>query len=139
MSHDDHAGAGEPVLISLSTPARRSLVTGLLRAPGSSAPGERIVDADIPDTELAAFLAAAAHTDAGFVARTDDGPRAVAVVAGTVAALIGEDIPRALTDPDIAFLTGLKPPAIEALRGVLLGIETGAEALVSAALTVLEP
>ncbi|MGW4632553.1 hypothetical protein [Nocardia sp. NPDC004415] len=134
MTHDDH----EPVLVTLSTPARRSLVAGLLRPEGSTPDP---VDVDIPDLDLAAFLAGIAHADHGFVARTTSGPRALAVVAGTVAALCGEDIPTALTTPDLAFLKGLKPPAIEATRTVLLGIETQAahEKEVTAALATLDP
>ncbi|MFE3542129.1 hypothetical protein ACFXK0_04045 [Nocardia sp. NPDC059177] len=132
---DDHATPAEPVLVTLSTPARRSLVAGLLR-PAGSTPDP--VDIDIPDADLAAFLAGIAHADHGFVARTTSGPRAVAIVAGTVAALCGEDIPTALTTPDLTFLKSLKPPAIEATRTVLLGIETPAEADVAAALRVLE-
>ncbi|MEV0249862.1 hypothetical protein AB0H76_24895 [Nocardia sp. NPDC050712] len=128
-------GANEPVLVALTVPARRSLVEGLVRAPGSAA----VVDADVPDADLAAFLAGAAHTDGGFVARTGSGERAVAVVAATVAALCGFDIRAALARPDIAFLTGLKPPAVEAARSVLLAIETDAVTEVTRALGILAP
>ncbi|WP_278260836.1 hypothetical protein [Nocardia sp. AG03] len=131
MTHDDH----EPVLVTLSTPARRSLVAGLLRPEGSTPDP---VDVDIPDPDLAAFLAGIAHADHGFTARTTSGPRALAVVAGTVAALCGEDIPTALATPNVPFLKGLKPPAIEATRTVLLGIETPVEQEVAAALAVLD-
>ncbi|KAF0849612.1 hypothetical protein [Nocardia caishijiensis] len=137
MAHDDTTSPGEPVLVSLSAP-RRSLVAGLIRPLGSTPAGTRVVDIDIPDPRLAAALVEAAHADAGFVARTDSGPRALAVVAGTVAALCGEDIPTALSTPDLAFLTALKPAAIEATRTVLLGIETSDEQAVRAAVSVLE-
>ncbi|MET8773656.1 hypothetical protein ABZV58_01390 [Nocardia sp. NPDC004654] len=126
------------MLVTLSTPARRSLVDGLVR-PVGSVPEVPALDAAAPDSEIADFLAAIAHSDTGFVARTDDGERAVAIVAATAAALCGEDIRDALVRPDIGFLTGLKPPAVEAVRGVLLAVETGASDQVRAALEVLAP
>ncbi|WP_431957493.1 hypothetical protein [Nocardia lijiangensis] len=131
-------GASEPVLVTLSAPARRSLVDGLIRPPGS-VPDAPTLDADAPDAQIADFLAAIAHADTGFVARTDSGERALAIVAATVAALCGEDIRTALTRPDIAFLTGLKAPAVEAVRGVLHAVETAEPERVGAALAVLAP
>lgn len=126
--------AHEPVLISLSTPARRSLVADLVRPPGpnltrpvldaGSASAPPVLDADGEDAEVADFLAAIAHEDTGYIARTADGARALAIVAATTAALCGEDIRAALRQPDIAFLTSLKPAAVEAVRAVLLAIET---------------
>ncbi|MEV6428426.1 hypothetical protein [Nocardia sp. NPDC051463] len=119
-------GSGEPVLVSLTAPARRSLVTGLVCATGFG-PGDttaRIVDVDVADAEIADFLAEVAHMDTGFIARTAHGDRALAIVAATAAALCGEDIRTALSSPNIAFLTALKPPAIEAVRSVLLAVET---------------
>ncbi|PXX63028.1 hypothetical protein DFR70_10682 [Nocardia tenerifensis] len=128
--------SGEPVLITLTTPARRSLVDGLVRAPR---PGDApVLDADAPDSDIADFLAAVVHTDTGFVARTGSGERALAIIAATVAALCGEDIRAALTTPDTAFLTALKPPAVEAFRGVLLAIETDFVAEVTRALAPLD-
>ncbi|NEW38294.1 hypothetical protein GV794_22535 [Nocardia cyriacigeorgica] len=115
--------SSEPVLVALTVPARRSLVDGLVVAPGS-APAGRVIDADAEDAEIADILAEAAHSDTGLIARTAVPDRALAMVAGTAAALCGEDIRTALTTPDIAFLTGLNPQAIEAVRGVLLAIET---------------
>ncbi|MEV0058257.1 hypothetical protein [Nocardia sp. NPDC050718] len=142
MTHDDHGDdhptPAEPVLVTLSTPARRSLVAGLVRPPGSAPATAEVVDIDVPDAELAAFLVRIAHADHGFVARTASAPRAVAIVAGTVAALCGEDIPTALTTPDLEFLTSLKPPAIEATRTVLLAIETDDEQAIRDALRVLD-
>ncbi|MFD6394968.1 hypothetical protein ACWF9G_14955 [Nocardia sp. NPDC055029] len=138
MTHDDHATPAEPVLVTLSTPARRSLVAGLVRPRGSAPGTAEIVDVDIPDAELVAFLVRIAHADHGFVARTADGSRAVAIVAGTVAALCGEDIPTALANPDVEFLTSLKPPAIEATRTVLLAVETDDEQAIVDALRVLD-
>ncbi|MGY0502513.1 hypothetical protein ACWZHB_28825 [Nocardia sp. FBN12] len=140
MTHDDHgddhsAPAAEPVLLNLSAPARRSLVADLVRPAGSS---PTPVDVDIPDPDLTAFLAGIAHADHGFTASTTSGPRALAVVAGTVAALCGEDIPTALTTPDLAFLKSLKPAAIEATRTVLLAIETPNEQAITEALRVLD-
>ncbi|MGW5920471.1 hypothetical protein ACWFPY_15875 [Nocardia fluminea] len=138
MTHDDHgddrSAPAEPVLLNLSAPARRSLVADLVRPDGSS---PTAVDVDIPDPDLTAFLAGIAHADHGFVARTASGPRALAVVAGTVAALCGEDIPTALTTPDLPFLKSLKPAAIEATRTVLLAIETPDEQAIIEALRVL--
>ncbi|WP_433712835.1 hypothetical protein ACQP2U_00465 [Nocardia sp. CA-084685] len=121
-----HGVAGEPVLLSLAAPsaARRSLDDGLVRAVGTGASGVRILDAEVTDGEVAEFLVEVAHSDGGFIARTSDGKRALAIVAGTVAALCGEDIRAALAQPDISFLTSLKPPAVEAARSVLLAIET---------------
>src|SRR5690606_23831795 len=130
--------AHEPVLVTLSTPARRSLVAGLVRPPTAD-PARPVLDADGADAEVAGFLAAIAHRDTGYIARTDDGARALAIVAATTAALCGEDIRAALERPDIAFLTGLKPPAVEAVRTVLLAIETDRPELVREALAVLEP
>ncbi|WP_198654045.1 hypothetical protein [Nocardia aurea] len=134
-----HGSEAEPVLISLTAPARRSLVRGLVCDTGSGAQtGVPRLSADRPDAEIADFLAGIVHTDTGFVARTDSGERALAIIAATVAALCGEDIRLALARPDIAFLTALKPPAVEALRGVLLAIETEAAEAVIGALTVLD-
>jgi len=139
-----HGSAREPVMISLAAPtrARRSLDEGLVRPRGSAGvgaieDGTRFIDADAPDAEIAEFLAEIAHADHGFIARTADGSRALAIVAATVAALCGEDIRAALTEPDIAFLTALKPPAIEAARTVLLAIETDAVADLAGTLSIL--
>ncbi|WP_330251353.1 hypothetical protein OG874_35195 [Nocardia sp. NBC_00565] len=142
MADGAHAGrgvAGEPVLLSLTAPtaARRSLDDGLVRRVGAGEAGARILDADASDAEIADFLAGAVHSDGGFVARTSDGERALAIVAGTVAALCGEDIRAALARPDIAFLTSLKPPAVEAARSVLLAIETDAPDDLAGTLSIL--
>ncbi|MET7769206.1 hypothetical protein [Nocardia sp. NPDC005366] len=133
-----HGPGSEPVLISLTAPARRSLVRDLVCDIGSGAPPTvpRLA-ADRADAEIADFLAAVAHADTGFVARADTGERALAIVAATAAALCGEDIRAALARPDIAFLTALKSPAVEALRGVLLAVETDSPEAVTAALRVL--
>lgn len=130
--------AHEPVLVTLSTPARRSLVAGLVR-PYTPDPMEPVLDADATDAEVAGFLAAIAHADTGYIARTADGARALAVVAATVAALCGEDIRAALEQPDIAFLTALKPPAVEAVRAVLLAIETDRPEPLRKSLAALAP
>ncbi|MFR9752717.1 hypothetical protein ACL02S_17005 [Nocardia sp. 004] len=114
---------GEPVMVMLSTPPRRSLVDGLVRALGPST-AVPIVELDVPDPGIAEFLAYVAHTDTGFIARTSSGTRAVAIIAATAAALCGDDIRAALHNPDIPFLSSLKPPAVEAVRSVLLAIET---------------
>ncbi|MET9026018.1 hypothetical protein ABZW96_10365 [Nocardia sp. NPDC004168] len=128
--------SAEPVLVTLSTPPRRSLVDGLVRNIGAS-PAAPTLELDAPDTGIADFLAHVAHSDTGFVARTSSGERALAIVAATAAALCGEDIGAALRAPDIAFLTSLKPPAVEAVRSVLRAIETEAADRVNAALRVL--
>ncbi|MEV4238610.1 hypothetical protein AB0J47_25925 [Nocardia sp. NPDC049737] len=134
-----HGVAGEPVLLSLVAPsaARRSLDDGLVRAVGTAAADVRILDADVTDGEVAEFLVEIAHSDGGFIARTSDGKRALAIVAGTVAALCGEDIRAALAQPDITFLTSLKPPAVEAARSVLLAIETDAPDDLAGTLSIL--
>ncbi|WP_249359017.1 hypothetical protein [Nocardia cyriacigeorgica] len=117
------AMSSEPVLVALTVPARRHLADGLV-VPLGSAPAGRGIAAELEVAEIADILAEAAHSDTGVIARTDDPQRALAIVAGTAAALCGEDIRTALTTPDVGFLTGLKPQAIEAVRGVLLAIET---------------
>ncbi|MBF6164386.1 hypothetical protein IU486_06305 [Streptomyces gardneri] len=128
--------SGEPVLVTLSTPARRSLVDGLVRNIGAS-PAAPTLELDAADNEIADFLAHVAHSDTGFVARTSSGERAVAIVAATAAALCGDDIGTALRNPDIAFLTSLKPAAVEAVRSVLLAVETETGDQVNDALRVL--
>ncbi|WP_280468548.1 hypothetical protein [Nocardia cyriacigeorgica] len=115
--------SSEPVLVALTVPARRNLVDGLVVAPGA-APAGRVIESAAEIAEIADILAAAAHSDTGLIARTADPDRALAIVAGTAAALCGEDIRTALTTPDTAFLTGLNPQAVEAVRGVLLAIES---------------
>lgn len=136
MPHD--SSPSEPVLLSLTVPAatRASLVDGLVR-PISADAAAAVLDADAPDAGVIEFLIAAAHSEGGFVARTESGDRALGVIAATVAALCGEDIARALTHPDLQFLRGLKPPAIEALRAVLLAIETTTPEPMTRALDVL--
>lgn len=135
MAHGSES-ASEPVLVALTVPARRSLVEGLVRTPRAEVPVP-VLDADAPDAEIAEFLAGIVHTDSGFVARTGSGDRALAIIAATAAALCGEDIPAALAHPDLPFLTGLKPPAVEALRAVLLAIESDDPDTLTAALTPL--
>lgn len=124
--------------MSLRPPPRRTLAEGLVRPPGPVPPGVHALDLDLPDADLADFVGTAVHGDAGFVARTADGARAVAVLAATAAALCGEDVRRALAEPDIAFLAGLNPEAVEAVRGVLLWIESDAPDRITAALGVLD-
>ncbi|MCM6776892.1 hypothetical protein NDR87_23380 [Nocardia sp. CDC159] len=113
------------------------LVDGLVR-PVAAIPNVPVLDPSVPDEQVAAFLAGIAHADTGFVVRTDSGERALAVVAATAAALCGEDIRAALTDPDVEFLRGLRGPAIAALREVLLAVETARPEAVAAGLTALE-
>ncbi|MEU7630079.1 hypothetical protein AB0C34_08845 [Nocardia sp. NPDC049220] len=127
----------EPVLMTLSAPARRSVIDGLVRDIGMAGPAAPILDLDARDAEIADFLAGIAHANSGFVARTSSGASALAIIAGTAAALCGEDIRSALNNPDVAFLNALNPPAVEAVRSVLLAIETEATTQVAAALSVL--
>ncbi|WP_245650422.1 hypothetical protein [Nocardia harenae] len=117
------ADSAEPVLMSLSPPARRSLADGLVRPPGQVPPGIRTLGPEVPDAELADLIGTVVHTADGFIARTGHAARALAILAATAAALCGEDVRRALAAPDIPFLTGLNPQAVEAVRGVLLWIE----------------
>ncbi|WP_227978932.1 hypothetical protein [Nocardia spumae] len=139
MPHDQ-TPASEPVLVSLSVPvaARTDLVQDLVRAPSAN-PQAPVLDLDLPDERIAEFLVGVAHSDTGFIAVTSSGERAVAIVAATVAALCGDDIRRALTGPDIEFLRGLTAPAVQALREVLLAVETDRVDVLTEALRVLRP
>ncbi len=76
-----------------------------------------------PVDAVADFLGVLAHTSVGFVARARDGAEVLSLLAGTVAALRGDDVRAALATPDAAALAALIPEAAEAVRGVLLGIE----------------
>ncbi|WP_330184077.1 hypothetical protein OHB26_10955 [Nocardia sp. NBC_01503] len=141
MPHDSHP-APEPVILQLSVPSKpgvQGITDGLVHRVRADPGTAEILDLTLDDTAVAEFLVRIAHGDTGFVARTDSGERAVAVIAATVAALMGEDIHTALATPDIPFLTGLKPPAVEALRTVLLAIETDDPDAVTAALRALAP
>ncbi|UGT59358.1 hypothetical protein [Nocardia asteroides] len=131
------AGGPEPVLMSLRPPARRSLADGLVRPPGPVPPGIRALEPELPDAELADLVGTVVHTADGFVARTGNAARALAILAATAAALCGEDVRRALAAPDIPFLTGLNPQAVEAVRGVLLWIEAENPAELTAELAAL--
>ncbi|WP_280275492.1 hypothetical protein [Nocardia wallacei] len=137
MPHES-SSAAEPVLVPLTVPdaARASLVDGLVRAT-AAVPEAPLLDGNAPDEQVAAFLVGAAHTEIGFVARTSSAERALAIVAATAAALCGEDIRAALREPDIGFLRGLKPPAVRALREVLLAVESDAPDDVARGLGVL--
>ncbi|MGI5222083.1 hypothetical protein [Nocardia sp. CA-290969] len=133
------AGESEPVMLQLSVPLRvveRGLIDGLVVPTGRLA-GEQLLDLTLPDERIADFLAAAVHRPGGFAARTGEAPRALALIAATAAALCGEDIRSALTSPDIDFLTGLSSGAVDAVREVLLGIESEAPAELEHALGAL--
>ncbi|MFC8047709.1 hypothetical protein [Nocardia sp. NPDC057353] len=131
------SSASEPVLMSLRPPARRSLADGLVRPPGPVPPGVAALGPELSDAELADRIGTVVHTDDGFVARTGDAARALAILAATAAALCGEDVRLALAAPDIRFLTGLNPQAVEAVRGILLWIEAEHPAELAAALAEL--
>jgi hypothetical protein len=92
--------------------------------PGSAGAAVPVLDLGLPDERVADFLAGIVHTDTGFVARTASGERALAVVAGTVAALCGMDVRAALAAPDLEFLRGLRPAAVQAVREVLHAVES---------------
>ncbi|WP_280402083.1 hypothetical protein [Nocardia carnea] len=120
------ADGSEPVLVQLSVPGRvveRGPADGLVVPLGQFA-DDQLLDLTLPDEHIADFLATAVHRPGGFAARTDEASRALALLAATAAALCGEDIRRALTSPDIDFLTGLSSGAVDAVREVLLGIES---------------
>ncbi|MFJ4656086.1 hypothetical protein ACIP5Y_32860 [Nocardia sp. NPDC088792] len=140
MPHDS-APAPEPVLMQLSVPIRseqRALTAGLVR-PISADPGTaEILELTADDGTVSEFLVRIAHGDTGFIARTDSGDRAIGIVAATVAALMGEDIRAALAGPDIAFLTGLGQPAIDALHEVLLAIESADPDAITRSLRVFD-
>lgn len=126
------AGESEPVLVELTVPKRvveRGLVDGLVVPPGQFA-GERRLGAELSDEQIADFLAEAAHRPDGFVAHAEDGARALALLAATAAALCGDDIRKSLTSPDVDFLAGLSAGAVDAVREILLGIESDAPAQV---------
>ncbi|NUP27036.1 MAG: hypothetical protein HOQ36_00290 [Nocardia sp.] len=120
------AGESRPVLVELTVPKRvaeRGLIDGLV-VPTGTFDGKRMVAPNMPDEQVADLLAEVAHSPDGFAAAGDSGAHALAILAGTAAALCGEDIRSALSSPDTAFLNGLSSGAIEAVREVLLGIES---------------
>lgn len=80
-------------------------------------------DASASPRRIADVLAVVAHAEVGCVAKAADGGEVLSVLAATVAALRGDDIPRALAGPDLHALAGLRPEAAAATRTVLLGIE----------------
>ena len=80
------------------------------------------IEASREPDEIADLLAVVAHSDVGFVARAVTGAEVVAVLAATVAALRGDDIRTAFTNPDVAALARLNDEAAAAVRTVLLGV-----------------
>ncbi|MGW0040852.1 hypothetical protein [Rhodococcus sp. NPDC003348] len=82
--------------------------------------------------DVADFLAVLAHSDAGFVSYAADGGEVIAILAATVAALRGDDIPAAYLAADPAPLAALSTPAAEAVREVLLAIAVPDAAAVEA-------
>ncbi|MGW0181433.1 hypothetical protein [Nocardia sp. NPDC003345] len=120
------AGESQPVLLGLTVPKRaveRGLVDGLA-VPVGHFSDVAIIDTGDRDERIAEILIGAVHGSGGYAARTDDPARALALVAATAAALCGDDIRAALARPDLAFLTGLSSGAADAVREILLGIET---------------
>ncbi len=100
------------------------LIEGLV-VPTGTGEAARAVDLALADEHIADVLAEVAHGEGGFVARTADGERALAIIAAT-AALCGDNIRTALVTPDIPFLTGLSDAAVAAVRDVLRAIESDA-------------
>lgn len=120
------AGESQPVLVELTVPKRtteRGLLDGLVVPAGTFA-GTRMVEPALSDDGVADLLAEVAHGSDGFAARGDSAARALAIVAATAAALCGDDIRTALRSPDTEFLSGLSGGAVDAVREVLLGIES---------------
>jgi len=72
---------------------------------------------------VADFLAVLAHTDTGYVARTDGAEGVVALLAATVAALSGFDVRAAFAEPDVDRLRRLVPEAAAAVREILTAVE----------------
>jgi hypothetical protein len=136
----DSSPAPEPVLLALRVPSASpaGLIGGLVRPVSPTPPAVPLLDLDVPDEQVAEFLAHIAHADSGFVARTGSGARAVAIVAATAAALCGADIRAALANPDLEFLRGLTAPAVQALREVLLAVESDRPEIVERGLAVLD-
>ena len=77
-----------------------------------------------PVDEIADFIAVLAHSSTGFVASADSADDVVAILCATVAALCGDDVRRALRDPQVSTLTALHPDAVAALRDVLVAVRT---------------
>lgn len=91
-----------------------------------------VLAAGLGAEEVADFLAVLAHSDAGFVAHAADGAEVVALLAATVAALRGDDIPAAYRAADPAPVAALGAPAAEAVREVLRAIAVPNAAAVEA-------
>lgn len=110
-------------------------VTGLDLTGGERSDGEfgRASADDVAD-----FLAVLAHAETGFVARAGTADDVLAVLAATVAALRGDDVRAAWTQPDVGALAALRPGAAAAVREVLLGVEVADLAEVVAGLAVLD-
>lgn len=80
------------------------------------------IDFGADEDVVADSLAVVAHAEHGFFAAASDAAGVLAVLAGTVAALRGDDVRAALRSPDLQKLVSLHPDAAAATRGVLLGI-----------------
>lgn len=81
------------------------------------------ISASATPRQVADILAVVAHAEVGFTARARSGEQVVSILAATVAALRGDDIPAALAEPNLRALAALRPEAAAAVRSVLLGIE----------------
>ncbi|MGW4481960.1 hypothetical protein [Rhodococcus triatomae] len=87
--------------------------------------------------DVADFLAVLAHSAVGFVAHAADTREVVAVLAATVAALTGDDIPAAFRAADPAPVAALSSAAAEAVREILVAIAVPAGAGIEADLREL--
>ncbi len=118
-----------PVDIALLGPSREplDLLDGLVVAEPPE--GLRVHGFDGDAHRLAEFLVWGVHDEGpGFAVAVSDGPAALAVLAGVVAALTGGDIERAVAAPDVARLAALNPLARDAARERLRNIVAGSAA-----------
>ncbi|MGW6693652.1 hypothetical protein ACWF62_07750 [Rhodococcus sp. NPDC054953] len=87
-----------------------------------AAGAQPVLSAGLDADDVADFLAVLAHSDTGFVAHAADGAEVVAILAATIAALRGDDIPAAYRTADPGPVAALSAAAAAAVREVLAGI-----------------
>ncbi|MGA9872791.1 MAG: hypothetical protein WBQ44_16835 [Rhodococcus sp. (in: high G+C Gram-positive bacteria)] len=104
-----------PVLTSPSALETVTVIVDAHRTPGFAASAS--------PRQIADILAVVAHSDVGFSARAETGGDVLSLLAATVAALRGDDIPTALAEPNVRAMAALRPEAAQAMRTVLFGIE----------------
>jgi hypothetical protein len=93
-----------------------------------------VLAAGLGADDVADFLAVLAHSDTGFVAHASDAREVVAILAATVAALTGDDIPAAFRAADPVPVAALSTAAAEAVREILVAIAVPARAGIDAEL-----